>query len=118
MGLLKIVYASSWTSWCNDDHPEIFSISIVNGCFKMPCTALFIYLFIFVCLFIYLFIYLLFYLFIFTRKALPLGKEFGFFLVRCVPSLSSITENCTILTVPREELSALFLPGRLTKLNA
>ena len=79
MGLLKIVYASSWTLWCNVHHPEIFSISIVNGCFNMPCTALFIYLFIFVYLFIYLFIYLLFYLFIFTRKALPLGKEFGFF---------------------------------------
>jgi len=64
MGLLKIVYASSWTLWCNVHHPEIFSISIVNGCFNMPCTALFIYLFILVYLFIYLFIYCFIYSFL------------------------------------------------------
>ena len=76
MGLLKIVYASSWTSWCNDDHPEIFSISIVNGCFKMPCTALFIYLFIFVCLFIYLFIVLFIH---FYQKSITIGQRIWFF---------------------------------------
>ena len=88
MGLLKIVYASSWTLWCNVHHPEIFSISIVNGCFKMPCTALFIYLFIIIIIIIiiimllllFLFIYLFIVLFIhFYQKSITIGQRIWFF---------------------------------------